>query len=440
MPWTMALLIIFGCLIVLMTTGMPIAFAFLITCAIGSFVFMGGTAGLEQFAASLYYPLVSFVLLPCALFILMGNIIFEAGVGEFMVNALDKIMGRLPGRLSIIAIGAGVLLGTMIGISGGSIAILGRSLVPEMMKRGYKKPMTVGPVVASGTLAVMIPPSALAVFLGAIGRVSIGKLLISIIVPGLVLAALFIAYIIIRCKLQPSLAPSYTIERVSLLDKVNAAIRYILPVGLVIFAAIGSVFMGIATPSEAAALGAVACYILAILYKRFNWPMVKKSATATIQITVMVFLIIVGSMSFSKVLAFSGATTGLVNLATTLPVPPIVVIIMTQFLVIILGCFVDPGSIVMMTVPLFMPIVSALGYDTLWYATILLLNIQLALITPPFGLDAYTMKALAPPGITLGDVFRSSMPFCGIGFVVMILMMIFPSLALWLPSMMIVRQ
>lgn len=439
MSWPLALLLIFGCLVIFMATGMPIAFAFLITCATASFIFMGGLVGFEQFVASLYYPLVSFILLPCALFILMGNIIFEAGVGEFMVNALDKILGRLPGRLSIIAIGAGVLLGTMIGISGGSIAILGRSLVPEMMKRGYKKPMTLGPVVASGTLAVMIPPSALAVFLGAISRVSIGKLLISIIMPGLLLAVLFTAYIIIRCKLQPSIAPSYVVERVSLLEKVNATVRYILPVGVVIFAAIGSVFMGIATPSEAAALGAVACYILAVLYRRFKWQMIKKSSVATIQITVMVFMIIVGSMSFSKVLAFSGATAGLVELATSLPVPPIVVIIMTQFLVIILGCFVDPGSIIMMTVPLFMPIVSALGYDTLWYATILLLNIQLALITPPFGLDVYTMKALAPPGITLGEVFRSSIPFCAIGFVVMALMMVFPSIALWLPSIMVAR-
>ncbi len=308
MSWSLALLLIFGCLVVFMLTGMPIAFAFLTTCAIASFIFMGGLVGLEQFTASLYSPLVSFILLPCALFILMGNIIFEAGVGEFMVNALDKILGRLPGRLSIIAIGAGVLLGTMIGISGGSIAILGRSLVPEMMKRGYQKPMTVGPVVASGTLAVMIPPSALAVFLGAIGRVSIGKLLVSIIVPGLLLAALFIAYIIVRCKFQPSIAPSYVVERVSLPEKVNAAVRYLMPVGLVIFAAIGSVFMGIATPSEAAALGAVACYILAVLYRRFERQMVKRSSIATIQITVMVFVIIVGSMSFSKVLAYSGAT------------------------------------------------------------------------------------------------------------------------------------
>jgi tripartite ATP-independent transporter DctM subunit len=436
MEWPLALLVIFGCLVILMATGMPVAFAFLFTCSIGALLFWGGVVGLQQLAMSFYSSVTTFSLLPAPLFILMGNIIFESGVGMNLVDAGDKILGRLPGRLSLLAIGAGTLLGTMIGISGGSIAILGRSLVPEMTKRGYQKPMSLGPIVASGTLATMIPPSALAVFLGAIGRVSIGSLLVAIIIPGLMLAALFAAYVITRCRLQPSVAPSYAVARVSLLEKLIITCRYVLPVGFIIFAVIGVVFMGVATPSEAAALGAVACFILAAVYRRFNWKMIKKSSVSTVQITVMVFMIVVGSISFSRVLASSGAAAGLAHLAATLPVHPIVIVIATQLVVIFLGCFVDPASIVMIVAPLFMPIVTSLGFDPIWYSVILLINIQLGLITPPFGLDCYTMKALVPKSISMGDIFRSSMPFCAIGYLVMAILMIFPQLTIWLPARM----
>jgi len=436
MDWPLAILAMFGILVVFMATGMPIAFAFMITCVIGSVLFWGGMAGVDQLAMSVYSAVASWVLLPVPLFILMGNVIFESGVGMKMVDATDKLLGRLPGRLSILAIGAGTLLGTMMGISGGSIAILGRSLVPEMTKRGYHKSMSVGPIVASGTLAVLIPPSALAVILGAIGRVSVGRLLISIIVPGLLLAALFCIYIIVRCMLKPSLAPSYDVGHVPLMEKVSVAVRYILPLAMVIFAAIGVVFVGIATPSEAAALGAVACFILAALYKKLNISVVKISAIGAVEIMVLVLMIVVGSISFSRILASSGAIVGLVNLATSLAVPPIVIIILIQVIVVFLGCFMDPPSIVMVAAPMFMPVVQALGFDTLWFATIMLINIQLGCITPPFGLDCYTMKALAPPDVSLGDVFRYSMPFCGIGYLVMALIMIFPALALWLPNLM----
>jgi len=436
MEWPLALLLIFGCLMVLMATGMPIAFAFMLTCTIGSILFWGGMVGLEQLAMSFYSSVATFIFLPIPLFILMGNIIFESGIGLSIVDDVDKILGRLPGRLSLLSISAGTLLGAMSGISGGVIAMLARSLVPEMTRRGYKKAMTLGPIVICGTLDTLIPPSALAVFMGAIGGIPIGQLLVSIIIPGLLLAGLCFAYIILRCRLDPSLAPSYSVTRISFLQKVSVMSRCVLPVGVVIFAAIGVVFIGIATPSEAAALGAIACFILTAFYKKFNLPMVKRSAIGTIEITVMVFVIIVGSISFGRILASSGALKGIVNLAISLPVHPILIIIATQLVVVFLGCFIDPGSIVMITMPMFMPIISALGYDKLWYGTLLLINIQLGLITPPFGLDCYTMKALAPPDVSLSDVFRSSMPFLSLGFLVMALIMVFPQIALWLPSLM----
>ncbi|MFP3975623.1 MAG: TRAP transporter large permease subunit [Dehalococcoidia bacterium] len=436
MEWPLALLILFGCLVILMATGMPVAFAFLVTCLTGSILFWGGLAGLEQLVMSIFGSVTTFSILPLPLFILMGNIIFESGVGIKMVDAMDRIMGRFPARLSIVAILGGSLLGTMIGISGGTLAILGRTLVPEMRRRGYKNAMSVGPIVATGALAVLIPPSAFAVFLGAIAEVSVGKLLIAIVPVGVLLAVSFCVYIIVRSVLQPSLAPSYEVSA-SLKDKLNALVRYILPAGIVIFAAIGSVFVGIATPSEAAALGAIACYLLAAFYRKLGWQAVRKSASSTMDITVMVFMIIVGSISFSQILASSGAVRGLIDLTMSLDMPPLVIIIATLVVLLFLGALVDPASIVMITVPLFIPIVEALGFNTLWYAVLMLLSIQLGLITPPFGLDVYTMKAIAPPDISAGDIFRSAMPFFGIAILVLAFIVAFPEIVLWLPGMMI---
>ena len=435
MEWYLAIALMFGVLIVLMMTGMPIAFAFMFTCIMGALLFWGGTVGLEQLAMSFYSSVANYNFLPIPLFILMGDVIFTSGTGILIIDAVDKLLGKLPGRLSILAIGSGVLLGTMIGISGGSIGILGRVLVPEMRRRGYNNEMTLGPIVASGTLAILIPPSALAVFLGAVGQVSIGKLLLAIIVPGVGLAAIFIAYIVIRCAMNPTLAPPYEVPAIPLAEKIKAIVTHIAPVIIVIFAVIGSVFLGVATPGESAALGVIACYILAALYGKLSWRTVKMSAQSTVQVTVMVFFIVVGSISFSRILATTGAITTLVDFATTLSVHPIFIIIATQIILLFLGAFMDPASIVMITAPLFFPLVRALGYDTLWFAVISLLNIQLGLITPPFGLDVFTMKAIAPSDVSLGDVFRSSMPFLAMGILMMILIIAFPPIATWLPGM-----
>jgi tripartite ATP-independent transporter DctM subunit len=435
LEWFESLVLMFGVLIAIMVTGMPISFAFMFTCIMGATLFWGGAGGLDQFAMSLYSSVANYTFLPIPLFVLMGDVIFASGVGTQIVGAVDKLLGKLPGRLSILAIGSGVLLGTMIGISGGSIGILGRTLAPEMVERGYKPPMIYGPIVSSGTLAILIPPSALAVFIGAIGQVSVGSLLMAIIVPGLLLACLFIAYIIIRCKLNPSLAPTYDVAKVPFAEKMKAFVYYILPIVIVILAVIGSVFMGVATPSEAAALGVVACIILAALYRKLSFRMLFTSGMNTVRVTVMVFFIVVGSISFSRILATTGAINELINLATTADLAPIWIIIFTQVVLIFLGMFMDPASIVMITAPIFFPLAKELGYDLMWFAVLSLINIQLGLISPPFGLDVYTMKAVAPKEVSLGTVFRSSIPYMLLGFLLMVFVFIFPQLALWLPNL-----
>jgi tripartite ATP-independent transporter DctM subunit len=425
----------FGVLIAIMVTGMPISFAFMFTCIMGAAIFWGGWAGMDQLAMSFYSSVGNYVFLPIPLFVLMGDVIFASGVGNQIVGAVDKLLGKLPGRLSLLSIGSGVLLGTMIGISGGSIGILGRTLAPEMVSRGYKPPMVYGPIVCSGTLAILIPPSALAVFIGAMGQVSVGKLLMAIIVPGLLLAVMFSAYIITRCVINPSLAPTYAVAKVPFIERVKAFVYYILPIFIVILAVIGSVFAGVATPSEAAALGVVACIILAALYRKLSWHMLFTSGMNTVRVTVMVFFIVVGSISFSRILATTGAITELIRLATNADIAPIFIIIFTQIVLLILGMFMDPASIVMITAPIFFPLAKELHYDLLWFAVLSLINIQLGLISPPFGLDVYTMKAVAPKEVGLGTVFRSSMPYLLLGFLLMVLIFIFPSIATWLPGL-----
>ena len=434
MEWFEALILMFGCLIAIMVTGMPISFAFMFTCIMGATLFWGGWSGLDQLAMSFYSSVANYVFLPIPLFVLMGDVIFASGVGNQIVSAVDKLLGKLPGRLSLLSIGSGVLLGTMIGISGGSIGILGRTLAPEMVSRGYKPPMIYGPIVGSGTLAILIPPSALAVFIGAMGSVSVGKLLMAILVPGLLLAVMFCGYIIIRCKIDPSLAPIYEVAKVPLIERVRAFVFYILPVVIVILAVIGSVFAGVATPSEAAALGVAACMLLAALYRKLTLRIVFRSGMNTVRVTVMIFFIVVGSISFSRILATTGAINELISLATSADIAPILIIVFTQIVLLVLGMFMDPASIVMITAPIFFPLVRELGYDTLWFAVLSLMNIQLGLISPPFGLDVYTMKAVAPKEVSLGAVFRSSIPFWLIGLFFMVLLFIFPSLATWLPA------
>jgi tripartite ATP-independent transporter DctM subunit len=317
-----------------------------------------------------------------------------------------------------------------------STAMLGSILVPEMETRGYKKPMSLGPILGSGGLAIMIPPSGLAVLLGAIGEISIGKILIAIIIPGLLMAIFYAAYIIIRCWLQPSIAPAYEVSHTPLSEKLSATVRYILPLGLVIFLVIGVIFLGVATPSEAAATGTFGTAILAFFNGRLTWKVIKKATGGTLAVVGMVLLIIAGATAFAQILAYSGATQGLCNFATGLPVAPFIIIIAIQIIILFLGCLMDVVAIMMVTIPIFVPVVVSLDFSTVWFAAIFLLNIEMAGTTPPFGMGLMVMKGVAPPGTTMEDIYLAALPFLGCDLVVMALMIAFPKIALWLPGLM----
>lgn len=436
MEWYLTLLLIFGSLVILMMTGLPVAFCFMLINVVGMYVFLGGMAGLEQLSISIFTTLNTFILLPIVLFVLMGEVMFHSGIAPVLIATLDRWLGRLPGRLSLLAVAAGTLFSTLTGTSLASVAMLGSVLAPEMEKQGYKKSMSLGPILGSGGLAMMIPPSALAILCGAIGEISIGRILIAIIIPGLLMATIYAAYITIRCWFQPSIAPSYEVPPVPLLERLVTTLRYVVPQGIVIFLVIGVIFLGIATPSEAAATGAVGTVILALVYRRLDWAVAKKAITGTLSTTGMLLLIIAGATAFSQILAFSGASAGMGTLATGLPVAPITIVIAMQVVVLFLGGFMDVVSIMMITLPIFVPVILSLGFNPVWFAVIFLINIEVAGISPPFGLSLFVMKGVASTDTTMGDIYRAALPFCGLSLIAMALIIVFPTVALWLPGLM----
>ena len=435
MEWPLVLLLIFAILVILMATGMPVAFSFMLINVVGVFIFFSGTLGLEQLILSIYTSLATFILLPVMLFVLMGEVMFHSGIGLRVIDIMDKWLGRLPGRLSLLAVATGTVLAALTGVSMAATSILGSVLVPEMENRGYKKPMTMGPVMASGGLAIMIPPSSLAVLLGAIGEISVGRILVAIIIPGLLLAGIYIAYIIVRCMLQPRLAPAYEVAPTPLSVKVRETVQYVFPLAIVVFLVIGVMMLGVATPSEAAASGTIGIAIVALIYRCFTWEVIKKSILGTLRITGMIFMIVAGATAFSQILSYTGATQGLAQFATSLPVAPILIVIGMQIVVLILGCFMDVVAIMMITLPIFVPTVHALGFDPVWFGVLIMINIECALITPPFGMSLFVMKGVAPSGTTMGDIYKASLPFVIQQLLAMALIMIFPQIALWLPGL-----
>lgn len=367
----------------------------------------------------------------------MGEVMFQSGMGLSMIEALDKWLGRLPGRLGLLAVVASTVFSTASGSSMATTALMGATLTPEMEKRGYKKPMSMGPIIGSGGLAMLIPPSGLAVLLAAVAEISIGRLLIAGVIPGLVIAVFYATYIIGRCYLQPSIAPPYEVASIAMGEKVAAMVKYVLPLGFIVFLVIGVILLGIATPTEAAAMGAVGTFILAAFYRKLKWEMVKKAVVGTAQMTVMIFMIIAGAVAFSQVLAFSGASGGLLRFVIGLPLAPLLIFIAIQVVLLLMGMFMGPAGIMMVTLPIFMPVVYALGWDPIWFGLVMLVNIEMGMSTPPFGLLLFVMKGVVPPEVTMGDIIRSGIPFLICDALAMALVIAFPVIALWLPGLML---
>jgi tripartite ATP-independent transporter DctM subunit len=435
MAWYETLGLLIGLLLVFMALGLPVVFAFFAVNLVGAFVFMGGDKGMLQLMRNAADAVQSFALLPIPLFILMGEVMFHTGVAARAIDAVDRLISRVPGRLSLVAITGGTIFASLSGSTIANTAMLCSTLLPDMTRRGYHPSIAVGPIVAVGGLAMLIPPSALAVLLGSVARIPIGELLVASIIPALILAALFFAYVILRCKLDPALAPAYDVAALSWRERLLPFAKYVLPLMGIFIVVVGSIIGGFATPTESAALGALAALVAAAAYRRLSWANFVVSVRETLRLTVMTLFIICGSITFSQILAFTQASTGLSELVTGANLSPLWVLLGMLGILLVLGCFMDQVSMMMITAPLFMPVAESLGLDIVWFGVLMLMVLEISLATPPFGLLLFVAKGAAPQ-IPMGAIIRSVAPFIAIALGVVGLLVAFPALTLLLPRLM----
>ena len=432
--WIHTLGFFLALLTLMMLSGMPVALGFLTLNIIGLYFFLGGEGALSLLATSTFSSVGQFALVPIPLFLLMGELLLKTGLAARTVEVVDQWIGRIPGRLSLSSVGGGTLFGALSGASMASVAMLGSTLVPEMARRGYKPAMSVSSILAGGGLAVLIPPSALGVLLGAMAKVSIAELLLGGILPGLVLAVMYIAYFAVRATVQPELAPRYAAPPVPLGARLRGLLE-VAPLLLLVLVVTGFIFLGIATPSESAAMGVVATLVLAAGYRRLSWAALGSSLMAAMTTTSMMLLVIVGSSGFSQLLAATGATSALVAAVAELDLSPLVTVIIMQLIVLLLGCFIDTISIMLVAIPVFMPVVLAIGVDPIWFCILILVQLELAGITPPFGVLLFVMKGVQQQ-LRIGEIYGAALPIVLLQILLVALLMTFPEIVLTLPELM----
>jgi tripartite ATP-independent transporter DctM subunit len=432
--WYWALAFLLGMVVVLMVMGMPIALAFLGANIVGAWLFMGGGNGVIQVLNNGFGSLSSFSLVPIPLFLLMGELFFRTGLGLRMFNAIDMLLGKVPGRLSYVTVIGGTGFATVSGSSMGSTALLGSVLVPEMVRRGYKPHMAIGPILGTGGLAIIIPPSALAVLLATLAKIDIGALLVAGILPGLVLALLYLGMVWLQTRLDPSAAPSYDVPAIPWQTKLRVVVTDVLPMIAVMALIVAMLLTGWATPSESAAFGALAVIVLGVVYRCLSWKAWIASVEGALKVTLMAFLIVFGSATFSQLLAFSGASSGLIQWATGFDLTPLWMLLVIFAVLLVLGTFMEQISIMLLTVPFFFPLAQSMGFDLIWFGIVVLLALEISFSTPPLGLLLFVMKGVAPPGTTMRDIYVAAIPYIVCSMLLVGLLIAFPGLATWLPS------
>ncbi len=439
--WTIALLL--GSILFMMAIGVPVAAAFLSVNVAAATYYMGGSGplldrlelGVGVLVANAFESMTTFALVPIPMFLLMGELFFHTGLANRMFNAVEKLMGRIPARLSYVTVAGGTAFATLSGSSMGSTALLGTLMVPEMTKRGYKHSMSIGPILGTGGLAMLIPPSALAVLLGTLASLDIGRLLVAGVVPGLILALMYCVLIYVRAKIDPEAAPAYDIEYVPALVRLELFAKDVLPMVSIVMGVIVLIMVGWATPSEAAAFGGLGVLVLAVGYRCLTREATWKSLTGAARVTIIALLIIFGSATFSQILSFSGGSSGLINWVTGFDLPPLGMLLIMFAILLVLGAFMDQLSMMLLTVPIFFPLAAQFGFDPIWFGVIILMALEISFTTPPFGLLLFVMQGVAPPGTSFADICLAAIPFMLCAITVVALIIAFPAIATWLPSL-----
>ncbi|GAA5232236.1 TRAP transporter large permease [Verticiella sediminum] len=438
MTWWLSLIVFFGGLTILLMAGLPAGFSFIAINLVGAWVYLGGEIGLMQAVRNGLSSVTNFSLTPIPFFLLMGELLFHTGVAFKAINAFDQVIRKVPARLSVIAVVAGTVFSAISGSTVATTALLGSLLLPEMLRRKYHPRMATGPIMAIGAVDMLIPPAALTVLLGSLAHISIAGLLIAGVLPGLLLSLTFIVYLIVRARMNPSLAPPSDDEHfVDGWARWRPLVVDVVPLLLIFVLVVTAMTAGWATPTEAAALGAFASFVVCIGYRALTWKALVKSLTGTAALSGTILFIIVGASTFAQILAFSGATDGLVTLIRDSDLSSWSVLLLMLLVLLILGCFVDQVSMMLMTLPFYMPLMQFFGWDPLWFGVLYLICMQLGLLTPPFGMLVFTMRSVAPKSVTTLDLFAAVTPYVIFGLLMLVAVLLVPGIATWLPNFML---
>ncbi|MDK3018033.1 TRAP transporter large permease [Pseudodonghicola flavimaris] len=437
MEWVQALAVMLGGVIVLIMLGLPVVMAFMTANLIGALLYFGGEIGIMQMIRNLRPSVANYNMAPIPLFVLMGEIMLQTGMAKRSIEAIDKLIARVPGRLSIVAVLGGTSFAALSGSSVANAAIVGRTLLPEMKSLGYANTMSIGPATAVGGIAVLIPPSALAVILGSLAHISINELLLSGIIPGVMMMVAFLAYIMIRCTLNPALAPMETErEELSFGERVMPVVKNVLPLMLIFVAVVGAILGGFATPTESAAIGAVASFIAGLVYRRLTVTNFLAAFRESLKFSAMILFIICCSGTFSQILAFTGATEKLTRAVIEgSNLTPFVIVVLMLALLIVLGFFMESASIIMLTVPIFFPILSAVQVDLLWFGLMMMVALEIGLCTPPFGILLFVVQGVLNGRVSMGAIYHAVFPFITLQLLVLAIILLFPGTISWLPAL-----
>lgn len=424
-------IILIASLLLLLAIGVPIAFSLSFVSMVGSY-FLVGPHGLTSLASVAWSGLANFLLTPLPLFLLMGEFVTLGAIGKDLFDMAHKWLARLPGGLAVASIYACAVFGAMCGVSIGAIAAIGPAALGEMLKRGYDKRLALGAIASAGSLAMLIPPSAPFILYGIVSETSIGDLFIAGIFPGIVVATCLACYVVGRVLKNSTLAPP--VPGFSWKERF-VSLRLAWAPLLLILAVLGTIYSGIATPSESAAIGTLVAFLLCIR-RKFDLKEIGRIMKDVALTTGMICMILVGASTFGYLLNSQQIPQYISNLATSFPVSPWVILFSIQLILVILGCFLDVGSIIMITMPIFVPIIQLLGFNLVWFGVTVIINMEIAVVTPPVGLNLYVLKGVSPPDVTLSDVIFGVLPYIFVLIGALVTVMVFPQISLWLPSLM----
>lgn len=404
------------------------------------FGLLGGWAPMvfDQFIMRIYGGVMSSEVLPAVpLFIFMGAVLTQSGAAEKLFNAMYRVLGGMRGGLAICTVLLCTLFAATAGIVGATETTVGLMALPAMLKRKYNVSLACGVICAGGTLGILIPPSVMLLLYGPIAGLSVAKLFIAAVIPGLVLSGLYMVYVFILCLVKPEYGPALSKEERAEVPMGKLLVEiamYMIPPLFLVFTVLGSILFGVASPTEAAAVGAFGAVIVAIGYRRFNRHVLYDSAIQTLSITTMVTFITVGAFMFSGVFMALNGAVYIGDMVIALPLGKWGILFAMMFVVFILGAFIDWIAILFIAIPIFTPIAAKLGFDPLWFAMLVCVNLQMSFLSPPFAYSMFYLKGIAPPEVTMGDIYRGVVPFIGLQIIGLTLCLVFPQLILWLPN------